>query len=179
MLSSGRVLKIGTVATGKPLRQPPTQRVHESTRSSPTPLPMVCDNEGEEEEEADHVRTVTVHEADQVGPSPSKKLSGIPVEEVHSEADEEESIPEHCGEDEDYLDEDDYKVSKWQKEILPQDEVAEVDYGVTVSVRSIFDHDADLPKRQDLHGSQADQLDPGKQVLYNCPLAKGCIYVPE
>ena len=36
---------------------------------------------------------------------PSKKLSGVPVEEVHSEVDEEESIPDHSGEDEDYLDE--------------------------------------------------------------------------
>ena len=54
-----------------------------------------------------------------------------------------------------------------------------VDYTVTVSVRSIFDHDADLPKQRDLNGSQADQLNPGKQVLFNCPLARGCIYVPE
>ena len=71
---------------------------------------------------------------------------------------------------------DDNQVPMRFRAKLPQ--AAELDYAVTVSVHGYYGRDDDLPQRRELYGSQADQMDPGKQVLIDCPLVGGCIYVP-
>ena len=105
------------------------------------------------------------------------KLEGVPVEEGISDSSEYKE-EEYSGDNEDYIDKDDYSVLKnWRQAQLSQ--ATELDYAVTVSVHSYYGYNDDLPKQRELYGSQADQMDPGKQVLINCPLAGGCIYVPE
>ena len=77
---------------------------------------------------------------------PSKLIS-VPVEEVIFKGSEDYE-EDYSGDDEDYIDEDDYKVAKLQPVKLPQAaEATEVDYAVTVHVRSYYEHNADLPKR--------------------------------
>ena len=77
---------------------------------------------------------------------------------------------EYSGDDEDYIDEDYYRVVKnwWPARLL---QATELDYAVTVSVHSYYGHDNDLPKWRELYGSQGDQMNLWKQVLINYPLA--------
>ena len=110
LLKLERVLKFRSAVAEDKATQPPTQRVQGSAEKPKGPrLPQLPPPHEDDEEEPEHVRTVTVGEDDQARPSTSK-LVGVPVEVVMSEGDTEDDEEEYSGDDEDYIDEDDYTV---------------------------------------------------------------------